>query len=73
MATTTQTVIDKGIPNSLTAEDLLKILRDLILFDSPPKSLTSFCPWNGKTTQNNIHFPQRNESQVKPIMLTLNL
>jgi len=33
-------VVSKGIPNSLIAEGLLKILRDLIpLF--PPKSLTN--------------------------------
>jgi len=29
MASPTQTVVDKGIPTSLTAEGLLKILRDL--------------------------------------------
>ena len=34
MTIPTQTVIGKGIPNPLTAEDLLKILSDLILFDS---------------------------------------
>ena len=57
MARPTQTVVGKGIPNLLTAEGLLKILRDLIPFDFPPKSLTNSYPWNGRTTQNNIHFP----------------
>ena len=33
MASPTQTVVGKGIPNPLTAEDLLKILRDLFPFD----------------------------------------
>jgi len=50
MASPTQTVVSKGIPNPLTTEGLLKILRDLIPFDSPPKSLTISCPWNGMTT-----------------------
>ena len=57
MANPTQTMVSKGIPNPLIAESLLKILRDLIPVDSLPKSLTNFCPWNGKITQNNIHFP----------------
>jgi len=39
IASPTQTIVGKGIPNPLTAEDLLKILRDLFPFDSPPKSL----------------------------------
>jgi len=30
MASLIQTVVDKGIPNPLIAENLLKILRDLI-------------------------------------------
>ena len=34
MASPTQTVVGKGISNQLTAEDLLKILRDLFPFDS---------------------------------------
>ena len=34
MASPNQTVVDKGLPNPLIAEDLLKILRDLISFDS---------------------------------------
>ena len=37
MASLTQTVVSKGIPNPLTAEDLLKILRDLFPFDFPVK------------------------------------
>ena len=57
MTSPTQTVVGKDILNPLTAEDLLKILRDLIPFDSPLKSLTNFYSWNGKTTQNNFHFP----------------
>ena len=57
MTSPTQTVVVKGITNLLTAEDLPKILRDLIPFDSPPISPTNSCPWNGRTTQNNIHFP----------------
>jgi len=36
----TQTVVGKGIPNPLIAEDLLKILRDLAS-SSPSKSLTN--------------------------------
>ena len=56
MANPTQMVAGKGIPNPLTAEDLLKILRDLIPFDSPPKSLTNFCPWDGRIAKNDIHF-----------------
>ena len=37
MASPTQTVVGKGISNPLTAEDLLKILRDLIPFDFAAK------------------------------------
>jgi len=33
MASPTQTVVGKGISNPLTAEDLLKILRDQFSFD----------------------------------------
>jgi len=50
MASPTQTVVGKGISNPLTAEDLLKILRDLFPFNSSPKSLTNSRPWNGRTT-----------------------
>jgi len=64
MASPTQMVIGKGILNPLTAEGLLKILKDLIPFDSPPKSLTNSCPWNGRTTQNNIHFREVITSQT---------
>ena len=38
MASLTQTVVGKGCSNQLIAEDLLKILRDLIPL-SPSKSL----------------------------------
>jgi len=50
MANPTQTVVGKGISNPLTAEDLLKILKDLFPFDSSPKSLTNSRPWNGRIT-----------------------
>ena len=50
MASPTQTVVGKGIPNLLIDEDLLKILRDLIPL-SPPKSLTNSHSWNAKTTK----------------------
>ena len=50
MASLTQTVVGKGIPNLLTAEDLLTILRDLSpLF--PPESPTNSRPWNSRTTK----------------------
>jgi len=49
MASPTQTVVGKIIPNPLIAEGLLKIMMDLIPL-SPPKSLTNSCLWNGKTT-----------------------
>jgi len=44
MASPTQIVGGKGIPNSLIAENLLKILRDLIP-SFPPKSFANFRPW----------------------------
>jgi len=75
MASPTQTVVGKGIPNLFTAEGLLKILRDLISFDSPPKSLTNACSWNGRITQNNIHFPyeviisQTDHVNTKPLIV----
>jgi len=59
MASLTQTVVDKGILNSLIAEGLLKILRDLIP-PFPPKSLTNSRPWNGKTIKRLKLFFQRN-------------
>ena len=55
MASPTQTVVGKSIPNPLTAEDLLKILRDLIL-SYPQKSPTNSRPWNGMITKDCIHF-----------------
>jgi len=57
MTGSTQMVVGKGISNPLTSKGLQKILRDLIPFDSSPKSPTNSCPWNGRTTSNNIHFP----------------
>ena len=39
MASPTQTVVSKGISNSLTTEDLLKILGDLV-----PSSLQNLLP-----------------------------
>jgi len=50
MASPTETVVGKGIPNPLIAEGLVKILRDLVP-PSPPKSLTNSLPWNGKITK----------------------
>jgi len=34
MASLTQMMVGKGIPNQLKAERLVKIIRDLIIFDS---------------------------------------
>jgi len=50
MASPTQTVVGTDIPNPLIAENLLKILSDLIPL-SPPKSHTNSRPWNGRTTK----------------------
>jgi len=50
MASLTQTIVGKVIPNSLIAKGLLNILRDLVL-SSLPKSLTNSLPWNGTTTK----------------------
>jgi len=47
MASPTKTVVGKGIPNLSIAEDLLKILRDLIS-PSPLKFLANSRPRNGK-------------------------
>ena len=55
MASQTQTVVGKGIPNLLIIENLLKILRDLIPLFSP-KSPTNSRPWNGRITKGCIHF-----------------
>jgi len=77
MASSTQTVVGKDIPNPLTAEDLLKILRDLISFDSSPKSLTNSSSWNGRTTQNNVHFSNEVNHKsnllvnIKPLIVRL--
>jgi len=58
MASPTQTVVGKGIPNSLIAEGLLKILMKLI---SPisPKSLSNSLPWNGRSTKVFFIFPAK--------------
>ena len=56
MASLTQMVVGKGIPNSLIAKELIKILKDLIPF-SPPKSLTNSRRWNGKTAKTCNYFP----------------
>jgi len=55
MASPTQIVVGKGKPNPLIAEDLLKILRVLILLTTP-KSLTNSFLWNDRTTKNCIYF-----------------
>ena len=55
MASPTQMVVSKGKPNLLIAENLVKILRDLIPPISP-KSLTNFLQWNGKSTKSCIYF-----------------
>jgi len=44
MASSTQTVVGKDIPNPLTTEDLLKILRDLFPFDSAVKDRKNCWP-----------------------------
>ena len=55
MASPTQMVVGKGIPNPLIAEDLLKILKDLIPLIPPEFSINSR-PWNGRITKSYIHF-----------------
>ena len=50
MASATQRVVGKGIPNPLIAEDLLKILRDFVS-SSPLKFLTNSLSQNGRTTK----------------------
>jgi len=71
MTSPTQTVVGKDIPNPLIAEDLLKILRDLI----PPfllKSSTDSRPWNGRTTKGCIHFLNKmnHRSELSCLKLT---
>jgi len=56
MASPTQTVVGKNTPNPLIAEGLLKNLKDLIP-PSPPKFLTNFHLWNGRTTKSCNCFP----------------
>jgi len=72
MASPTQTVVGKGISNLLTAEDLLKILRDLISLFSP-KSPTNSHPWNGRTIKGCIHFSNEmnHRSEWSCLKLTL--
>ena len=69
MASPTQMVVGKGIPNSLIAEGLLKILMDLVL-SSPPKFLTN--SRRGMVgPQKYLHsFSQRNEQRF--LTLTVN-
>jgi len=55
MAIPIQIVVGKDIPNLLIAEDLIKILRDLIP-PFPPKSLSNSRSWNDKTTEAVIIF-----------------
>ena len=43
MARPTQMVVGKGKPNLLIAEDLLKVLKDIIP-PIPPESLTNYLP-----------------------------
>jgi len=56
MASPTQAIVGKGKPNPLIDEDLLKILRDLILL-IPPKFLKNSLSRNGRSTKSSIHFP----------------
>ena len=68
MASPTQTVVGKDVPNLLIAEDLLKILRDLLsLF--PPKFPTNSRPWNDRTIKDCIHFPN-NRLELSCLKLT---
>ena len=55
MASPTQTVVGKGIPNPLIADDLLKNPKgpDPAF---PPKSPTNSRSWNSRTTKGCIHF-----------------
>jgi len=86
MTSLTQTIVGKGIPIPLIAENWLKILRDSVP-PSPPKSLTNSLPWNDRTTIN-LHFPSEMITELncqvniltsyspiltKPVRLTLNL
>ena len=56
MASPTQTVVGKGIPNPLIAENLLKILKELVP-SSPPKSFTNSYPQNGSATKLPVSIP----------------
>ena len=70
MANLTQTVVGKGTPNPLIAEDLLKILRDSVP-SSPPKFLTNSYPQNGRTTRILVSISRQNEQKL--VTLTVNL
>ena len=72
MASPTQMLVGKSIPNTLIAEDLLKILRDLISLFSP-KSPTNSRQWNDRTTKGCIHFfnEMNHKSELSCLKLTL--
>jgi len=65
MACATQTVVSQGIPNPLTAEDLLKSF--------PLQYLLPISFHEMVEPHKMVSFSQRNELQAKPIMLTLKL
>ena len=71
MASSTQTVVGKGIQNLLIVENLLKILTDLIP-SLPPKSPTNSHPWNGRITEGCIHFlnEMNHRSELSCLKLT---
>jgi len=69
MASPTQTVVRKGIPNLLIAEGLLKILRDLVP-PSSPKSHINFFPRNGRTTKYMCPFLRWNEHRLVTLTVT---
>jgi len=76
MASLAQMVFGKGISNLLIAEDLLKIIKDPFPFNSSPKSLANSRPWDGRITQEDIHFPSEMTSQtyhvdIKPLIVRL--
>jgi len=72
MASHTQIVVVKGIPNPLIAENLLKILRDLTHLIPLQNHLP--IPANGIIgPHKTIFISLQNESRAKFIMLTLNI
>ena len=70
MASPTQTVIGKGTPNLLIAEDLLKILKDFVP-SSPPKSPTNLTHRMVGSQKHLCSFLQQNELGF--VTLTVNL